>query len=57
MMDEKDLKEHWDNIALVSKLKKANKYNYLEGKQITDEELKESYEQSLRNKEERNEKR
>ncbi len=37
-MDEKDLKEHWDNIALVSKLKKANKYNYLEGKQITDEE-------------------
>ena len=38
MMDEKDLKEHWDNIALVSKLKKANKYNYLEGKQITDEE-------------------
>ena len=38
MMDEKDLKEHWDNIALVSSLKKANKYNYLEGKQITDEE-------------------
>ena len=38
MMDEKDLKEHWDNIALVSKLKKASKYNYLEGKQITDEE-------------------
>ncbi len=38
MMDEKDLKEHWDNITLVSKLKKANKYNYLEGKQITDEE-------------------
>jgi len=37
-MDEKDLQEHWDNIALVSKLKKANKYNYLEGKQITDEE-------------------
>ena len=22
MMDEKDLQEHWDNIALVSKLKK-----------------------------------
>ena len=38
MMDEKDLKEHWDNIDLVSNLKKANKYNYLEGKQITDEE-------------------
>ena len=38
MMDEKDLKEHWDNIDLVSSLKKANKYNYLEGKQITDEE-------------------
>ena len=37
-MDEKDLKEHWDNIDLVSSLKKANKYNYLEGKQITDEE-------------------
>ena len=38
MMDEKDLKEYWDNINLVSSLKKANKYNYLEGKQITDEE-------------------
>ena len=31
-MDEKDLQEHWDNIALVSKLKKSNKYNYLEMK-------------------------
>ena len=38
MMDEKDLKEYEDNIRLVSKLKKSNKYNYLEGKQITDEE-------------------
>ena len=37
-MDEKDLKEYEDNIKLVSSLKKANKYNYLEGKQITDEE-------------------
>ena len=37
-MDEKDLKEYEDNIKLVSRLKKANKYNYLEGKQITDEE-------------------
>jgi len=38
MMDEKDLKEYEDNIKLVSSLKKSNKYNYLEGKQITDEE-------------------
>ena len=38
MMDEKDLKEYEDNIKLVSRLKKSNKYNYLEGKQITDEE-------------------
>ncbi len=38
MMDEKDLKEYEDNIKLVSTLKKSNKYNYLEGKQITDEE-------------------
>ncbi len=37
-MDERDLKEYEDNIKLVSKLKKSNKYNYLEGKQITDEE-------------------
>ena len=37
-MDEKDLKEYEDNIKLVSTLKKSNKYNYLEGKQITDEE-------------------
>ena len=37
-MDEKDLKEYEDNIRLVSTLKKSNKYNYLEGKQITDEE-------------------
>jgi len=38
MMDEKDLKEYEDNIKLVSRLKKSNKYNYLNGKQITDEE-------------------
>ena len=38
MMDEKDLKEYEDNIKLVSRLKKSNKYKYLRGKQITDEE-------------------
>ena len=38
MMDEKDLKEYEDNIKLVSRLKKANKFNYIQGKQITDEE-------------------
>ena len=38
MMDEKDLKEYEDNIKLVSSLKKANKYKYIQGKQITDEE-------------------
>jgi len=37
-MDEKDLKEYEDNIKLVSRLKKSNKFNYIEGKQITDEE-------------------
>jgi genome maintenance exonuclease 1 len=37
-MNEKDLKEYEENIKLVSSLKKSNKYNYLEGKQITDEE-------------------
>ena len=37
-MNEKDLKEYEDNIKLVSSLKKSNKYSYLEGKQITDEE-------------------
>jgi len=37
-MNKKDLKEYEDNIKLVSSLKKSNKYNYLEGKQITDEE-------------------
>ena len=37
-MDEKDLKEYEDNIKLVSRLKKTNKFNYIEGKQITDEE-------------------
>jgi len=36
MMDEKDLKEYEDNIRLVSGMKKSNKYNYLQGKQITD---------------------
>ena len=38
MMDEKDLKEFEENIKLISSLKKSNKYNYLQGKQITDEE-------------------
>ena len=38
MMDEKDLKEYEDNIKLVSSLKKSNKFNYIQGKQITDEE-------------------
>ena len=38
MMDEKDLKEYEDNIKLVSSMKKSNKYNYLQGKQITDHE-------------------
>jgi len=38
MMDEKDLKEYEDNIKLVSGMKKSNKYNYLQGKQITDHE-------------------
>ena len=37
-MDEKDLKEYEDNIKLVSSMKKANKFNYIQGKQITDEE-------------------
>jgi len=38
MMDEKDLKEYEDNIKLVSRLKKSNKYKYIQGKQITNEE-------------------
>ena len=38
MMDEKDLREHEDNIKLVSGIKKSNKFNYLRGKQITDHE-------------------
>jgi len=38
MMEEKDLKEYEDNIKLVSKLKKSNKYKYIQGKQITNEE-------------------
>ena len=37
-MDEKDLREHEDNIKLVSGIKKSNKFNYLQGKQITDHE-------------------
>ena len=37
-MNEKDLKEYENNIKLVSRLKKSNKYNYIQGKQITDEE-------------------
>ena len=36
MMEEKDLKEYEDNILKANSLKKSNKYNYLQGKQITD---------------------
>jgi len=36
MMDERDLKEYEDNIRLVQAPKLNNKYNYIEGKQITD---------------------
>ena len=36
MMGEKDLKEYEDNILKANSLKKSNKYNYLQGKQITD---------------------
>jgi len=36
MMDEKDLKEYEENIKLVSRLKKSNKYNYIQGTSITD---------------------
>ena len=38
MMEEKDLKEYEENIKFASRLKKSNKYNYLQGKQITDHE-------------------
>ena len=38
MMNEKDLKEYEDNILKANSLKKSNKYNYLQGKQITDHE-------------------
>ena len=38
MMDEKDLKEYEDNIKMMQSIKKSNKYSYLQGKQITDEE-------------------
>ena len=37
-MDEKDLREHWDNIRMVQGIKLSNKYNYIQGKQITDHE-------------------
>ena len=37
-MDEKDLKEYEDNIKMMQSIKKSNKYSYLQGKQITDEE-------------------
>ena len=36
MMSDKDLKEYEDNIRLVQGIKLSNKYNYIEGKQITD---------------------
>ena len=38
MMDEKDLKEHWDIINKLQAPKLNKKYKYLQGKQITDEE-------------------
>jgi len=38
MMDEEDLKEFHDLDKLKQGLKKSNRYNYLQGKQITDEE-------------------
>ena len=37
-MNEKDLKEFHDLDKLKQNIKKSNKYNYLQGKQITDEE-------------------
>ena len=37
-MDEKDLKEYEDNIRMVQGIKLNNKYNYIQGKQITDHE-------------------
>ena len=36
MMDEKDLKEHWDIINKLQAPKLNKKYKYLQGKQITD---------------------
>ena len=38
MMDERDLKEHEDNIRLVQGIKFNEKYKYIQGKQITDHE-------------------
>ncbi len=38
MMSDKDLKEYEDNIRLVQRIKISNKYNYIQGKQITDHE-------------------
>ena len=35
-MDEKDLKEYEDNIFMMQAPKLSNKYNYIQGKQITD---------------------
>ena len=37
MMSDEDIKEY-HNIGKETKMKKSNKYNYLQGKQITDEE-------------------
>ena len=37
MMSDEDIKEY-HNIGKEKKIKKSNKYNYLQGKQITDEE-------------------
>ena len=38
MINEKDIKEYEDNIKMVSRPKKSNKYKYIQGKQITDQE-------------------
>ena len=36
-MNKKDLKEYEDNIRMMQSMKKSNKFNYIQGKQITDE--------------------
>jgi len=56
MMNEKDLKEYEDNIKMMQKIKKSNKFNYIQGKQITDEKSgKRVYENRLQMKNQENE--